>query len=85
MERQNESIESSKYTSESSANEFQRIGTNISLSLSLHTRPHSVMKQTPFYLMYGCEPTRVPPAFSKMNIPAVEQRLSELLKIRDDA
>jgi len=48
-------------------------------------RPHSVMKQTPFYLMYGCEPTGVPPAFSKMNVPAVEQRLSELLKIRDDA
>jgi len=46
--------------------------------------PHSVMKQTPFYLMYGCEPTAVPPAFSKMNVPAVEQWLSELLKIRDD-
>jgi len=35
--------------------------------------------------MFGCEPTRVPPAFSKMNAPAVEQQLSELLKIRDNA
>jgi len=24
-------------------------------------RPHSVTKWTPFYLMYGCEPTQVPP------------------------
>ena len=47
--------------------------------------PHLVMKWTPFYLMYGCEPTGVPPAFSKTNVPAVEQWLSELLKIRDDA
>jgi len=35
--------------------------------------------------MYGSKPTRVPPAFSKTNVPAVEQRLSELIKIRDDA
>jgi len=35
--------------------------------------------------MYGCEPTGVPPAFSKTNVPAVEQQLSQLLKIRDDA
>jgi len=35
--------------------------------------------------MYGCEPTGVPPAFSKTNVPAVEQRLSELIKARDDA
>jgi len=35
--------------------------------------------------MYGGEPTGVPPAFSNMNVPAVEQQLSELLKIRDDA
>jgi len=48
-------------------------------------RPHSVTKRTLFYLMYGCEPTGVPPAFSKTNVPAAEQRLSQLLKIRDDA
>jgi len=48
-------------------------------------QPHSVTKWTPFYPMYWCEPTRVPPAFSKTNVPAVEQWLSELLKIRDDA
>jgi len=47
--------------------------------------PHSVTKWTPFYLMHGCEPTGVPPTFSKTNVPAVEQRLSELLKARDDA
>jgi len=35
--------------------------------------------------MYGCEPTGVPPAFSKTNVPAVEQQLSELLKARDNA
>jgi len=37
MEKQNESIENSKYTSESSANKSQKIGINTSLSLNSHT------------------------------------------------
>jgi len=37
MEKQNESTENSKYTFESSANEFQKIGINTSLLPSSHT------------------------------------------------
>ena len=48
-------------------------------------QPHSVTKQTPFFLMYGSEPTGFPMAFPKMNIPAVEERITELLKARNDA
>jgi len=47
-------------------------------------RPHSVTKQTPFYLMYGSEPTGFPMAFPKTNVPAVEEWISRLLKARDD-
>ena len=43
------------------------------------------MKQTPFYIMLGYEPIGVPPAFEKTNVPAVEHKLSELLKIREEA
>ena len=52
---------------------------------SYNGQPHSVTKRTPFYLMMGCEPKGIPPAFSKTNVPVVQHRLSELLKIRDDA
>ena len=47
--------------------------------------PHSVTKRTPFYIMLGYEPIGVPPAFEKTNVPAVEHKLSELLKIREEA
>ena len=40
------------------------------------------MKQTPFFLMLGYEPTGILIAFPKSNIPTVERRLAELLKIR---
>jgi len=43
------------------------------------------MKQTPFYLMYGSEPTGFPMVFPKTNVPAVEERVAKLLKARDDA
>jgi len=48
-------------------------------------QPHSVTKQTPFYLMYGSEPTGFPTAFPKTNVPAVEEQISRLLKARDNA
>ena len=35
--------------------------------------------------MLGYEPTGIPIAFPKSNVPTVERRLVELLKIRDDA
>ena len=35
--------------------------------------------------MLGYEPIGVPPAFEKTNVPAVEHKLSELLKIREEA
>jgi hypothetical protein len=34
--------------------------------------------------MLGYEPTGIPTALQKTNVPVVETRLAELLKIRDD-
>ena len=48
-------------------------------------RPHSVTKRTPFYLMMGYEPQGIPLAFTKTNVPATEQRMSELIKAKDNA
>ena len=42
-------------------------------------------KRTPFHIILGYKPIGVPPAFEKMNVPAVEHKLSELLKIREEA
>ena len=59
---------------------------NLSIAeFSYNGRTHSVTKQTPFFLMLGYEPTGFPIAFPKSNVPTVERRLAELLKIRDDA
>ena len=59
---------------------------NLSIAeFSYNGRTHSVTKQTPFFLMLGYEPTRIPIAFPKSNVPTVERRLAELLKIRGDA
>jgi len=45
MEKQNESIENSKYTSESFAKEFQKIGINIFLLLNSHTMDDPIQSQ----------------------------------------
>ena len=59
---------------------------NLSITeFSYNGRTHSVTKWTPFFLMLGYEPTGIPIAFPKSNVPTVERRLAELLKIRDDA
>jgi hypothetical protein len=59
---------------------------NLSIAeFAYNGRPHSVTKRTPFYLMLGYEPTSIPTAFQKTNVPVIERRLAELLVTRDDA
>ena len=59
---------------------------NLSITeFSYNERTHSATKWTPFFLMLGYKPTGIPIAFPKSNVPMVERRLAELLKIRDNA
>ena len=46
---------------------------------------HSVTKQSPFYLMMGYEPTDIPLAFERTNVPATEHRLKILKEARNEA
>jgi hypothetical protein len=41
-------------------------------------KTHSAVKHSPFYLMIGYKPLRLPTAFPKMNIPEAEKRLTAL-------
>ncbi|ESK81963.1 hypothetical protein Moror_15385 [Moniliophthora roreri MCA 2997] len=49
-----------------------------------NNRTHSTMKKSPFYLMMGYNLRPLPTAFTKMTIPSVETRLSELKKLREE-
>ena len=40
---------------------------------------------SPFMIMYGVDPKGIPTAFPRINAPAVEHRLTELMKIRQEA
>ena len=48
-------------------------------------RIHSARNASPFYLLMGYHPKAVPTAYPRTNIPAVEQRILELQKARDEA
>src|ERR1700760_3676713 len=48
--------------------------------------PHEVMAHSPHvYIVYGIEPKGIPTAFPRIKAPAVESRLTELMKIRQEA
>ena len=42
---------------------------------------HETLKMSPFYIIYGIEPKGIPMAFPCIKAPAVESRLTELMKI----
>ena len=47
--------------------------------------PHSIINQSPFYLMMGYEPRALPSVISDTSIPAVETRLKTLSAARNEA
>ncbi|ESK80764.1 hypothetical protein Moror_15447 [Moniliophthora roreri MCA 2997] len=49
-----------------------------------NSRTHSVTHQTPFYLTMGYHPRPLPTVFNKSSVPSVEQRISELKKLREE-
>jgi hypothetical protein len=50
-----------------------------------NNRAHEVSRMTPFQIIYGTEITGIPTAFPTIKAPAVEQRLTEITKIRHEA
>ena len=50
-----------------------------------NNRAHKTSKMSPFLIMYGVDPKGIPTAFPRINAPAVENRLTELMKIRQEA
>jgi hypothetical protein len=46
---------------------------------------HSSVKNTPFFLIMGSNPRVMPLAYPKTNVPAAEQRISQLLRAREEA
>ena len=59
---------------------------NISHAEFAHNHcPHSVMNQSPFYLMMGYEPHALPSVISDTSIPAVETHLKTLSAARNEA
>ena len=53
---------------------------------SVHNiQPHSTTSKSPFYLIMGYEPQALPDITNKTDLPAVEKRLDELIKARNEA
>ena len=50
-----------------------------------NNRAHETSKMSPFQIIYGIDPKGIPTAFPSINAPAVETRLTELMKIRQEA
>ena len=48
-------------------------------------RPHSTTGKSPFQLIMGYQPQALPDITNKTDLPAVEKRLNELVKARDEA
>ena len=55
------------------------------LEFSYNQKPHAKMTRSPFYLMYGDNPTAIPIAYQKTNLPSVNDRLNSLHLARDEA
>ena len=50
-----------------------------------NNRAHETLKMSPFLIMYGIDPKGIPTTFPRINAPAIENRLTELMKIRQEA
>ena len=50
-----------------------------------NSRPHSVHKNSPFFLMMGYEPQGITGPFTETTIPSVEKRLNDLEEARKEA
>lgn len=55
------------------------------IEFAYNSREHSTIKMAPFYAAMGYHPTAIPAAYNRTNIPAVEERLDELKKARNEA
>ena len=50
-----------------------------------NNRAHETSKMSPFQIMYGTDPKGIPTTFPRINAPAIKNRLTELMKIRQEA
>ena len=57
----------------------------IDAEVAHNQRAHSARNASPFYLMMGYDPTFIPIAYPKTNVPLVQERITELQKARDEA
>ncbi|ESK97667.1 hypothetical protein Moror_17457 [Moniliophthora roreri MCA 2997] len=49
-----------------------------------NNRTHSVLKQSPFFMMMGYHLRAFPTVFERTSIPSVEERLKELQRVREE-
>uniref|UniRef100_A0A0W0F9S7 Putative retrotransposon nucleocapsid n=1 Tax=Moniliophthora roreri TaxID=221103 RepID=A0A0W0F9S7_MONRR len=49
-----------------------------------NNQTHSVLKNSPFFMMMGYHPRAIPTVFEQTDIPSVEERLQELKRIREE-
>src|ERR1700759_2310956 len=83
-ERVNQEIET--YLRIFCASEPKKWNTYLPMAEFAHNnRAHETSKMSPFQIMYGTDPKGIPTAFPRINTPAIENRLTELMKIRQEA
>ena len=59
---------------------------NIPMAEFVHNiQPHSTTGKSPFQLIMGYQPQALPDISNKTDLPAIEKRLNELIKARDEA
>jgi hypothetical protein len=68
------------------ANEPRSWSTYLPMAEFAHNnRAHETSKMSPFQIIYGTDLKGIPTAFPRISAPAVENRLNELMKIRQEA
>jgi transposase InsO family protein len=68
------------------ANEPRKWSTYLPMAEFTHNnRAHETSKMSPFQIIYGNDPKGIPTAFPRISAPAVETRLDELMKTRQEA
>ena len=50
-----------------------------------NNRAHEMSKMSPFQIILGSDPKGLPTVYSRIKAPAVEHRLNEIMKIRQEA